>query len=471
MGRRVHSSSTTIMPRRLVAVAGALSRLLLGGAENLRMLRARKAGFASLAARSTALLPLLFLLPMALEQLGPERYGLWLLLTSLATVFGFADLGIGNSILNAVAAARAKDDRNGINAAASSGGILLVAVAAIFLAAALVAYALVDWPDVFNVHTARAKLEARHGLLAFAVCFAINLPLSLPTKVQHGMQDGYFANVLLAACNLLAFGAVYVALRLGCGIPILILLHFGLPAMLNAGAGVFYFHRHAITLQLVRSWRTVQASGVAGAGLYFLLMQLLTIANSRVDAFFVTRYGDAAEAGIFMSCDRLFAVVSMVPYAFLFPLWISYRDALGRGDVDWVRQTFARSLRASCLFAAALCLPILVFGRAMFALWLGAEADVPAILLLGFAVWKIVECAAAAGSMLLNGAGWLRHATMMLGSMAALSMVAKLLLVPVLGTHSVIWITAACCAACSVLPLPFIVPAILRSGQLQGLAE
>ena len=39
------------------------------------------------------------IVPLALDYLGPERYGIWLTLSSFLALLGFMDLGLGNAVM------------------------------------------------------------------------------------------------------------------------------------------------------------------------------------------------------------------------------------------------------------------------------------------------------------------------------------------------------------------------------------
>ena len=52
------------------------------------------------------MLSLFVTIPLVLPYLGPERFGIWMSIASLAAIFSFMDLGIGNGLINLVARAR-----------------------------------------------------------------------------------------------------------------------------------------------------------------------------------------------------------------------------------------------------------------------------------------------------------------------------------------------------------------------------
>ena len=76
--------------------------------------RAQRVAFtflASLGARVITVLTNLVMVPLLVSYLGEERYGVWLTLNSFVAYLAFADLGLGNGLLNAVSEAHAHDDK------------------------------------------------------------------------------------------------------------------------------------------------------------------------------------------------------------------------------------------------------------------------------------------------------------------------------------------------------------------------
>jgi O-antigen/teichoic acid export membrane protein len=43
--------------------------------------------------------------PLTLTYLGSERYGMWMAISSIVALLAFADFGLGNGLVNAIAVA------------------------------------------------------------------------------------------------------------------------------------------------------------------------------------------------------------------------------------------------------------------------------------------------------------------------------------------------------------------------------
>src|SRR5436190_14295296 len=100
---------------------------------------------AAFASRGIGILTLLVTVPLTLHYLGPERYGLWMTISSVIALLGFADLGLGNGLVNALAAAHGRDNHAEARALVSNAFFLLAAIAAALGTLFLVSYPWISW--------------------------------------------------------------------------------------------------------------------------------------------------------------------------------------------------------------------------------------------------------------------------------------------------------------------------------------
>src|SRR5690349_19553868 len=85
-------------------------------------------------------LTMLISVPLTLNYLGAERYGLWITISSLILLLGFADLGVGNGLLNAIAQANGRDDRHDAESYVSSAFFVLCGVTVLLAIAWMAVY-------------------------------------------------------------------------------------------------------------------------------------------------------------------------------------------------------------------------------------------------------------------------------------------------------------------------------------------
>ena len=68
-----------------------------------RVRRIHLTALAAVGFRGALLLSGFIYVPLTVRYLGPERYGLWVAMTSVMTLLAFADCGIGYGLMNHVA--------------------------------------------------------------------------------------------------------------------------------------------------------------------------------------------------------------------------------------------------------------------------------------------------------------------------------------------------------------------------------
>ena len=121
----------------------------------------------SLTAKGITALTMLVSVPLTVSYLGTERYGLWMTLSSLIALFSFADLGIGNGLVNSLAEAHGRGDRAAAVGVVSSAFVLLVGVAVVLLATFALIHTCTPWALLFRVwwtgrlHSAWISLPGR----------------------------------------------------------------------------------------------------------------------------------------------------------------------------------------------------------------------------------------------------------------------------------------------------------------------
>jgi O-antigen/teichoic acid export membrane protein len=399
-------------------------------------------GVAAVGAKLVSLGSALLTVPLALHYLGLERYGLWMTVVSLVGMLSFADFGIGNGVLSAVAACDGRGDRAGIARFAASGTWTLAAVAAALLAAFAVAYAAVPWAELFNVRSAQARAEAGPAVAALVVCTLLAGPAAIAQRVQTGMQRGWLASLSQAAGSLLALACVYAAIRAGAALPWLVLSLAGPPVLAAVvNALLFFGGRGRDLAPALRRVDAVTAREVASTGLLFLGLQLVAALAYASDNLVIARVLGAAAVPDYAVPERMFSVVGLLWQLLLSPLWPAYAAALARGDAAWVRSTLARTILASMAFAAAFSAVLFAFGDRLLALWVGHAVHVDPGVLLALGTWKVLEAGGAALAVYLNGARVLRVQLAFSVVMALAALPLKFLLVERLGAAGAAWAT------------------------------
>ncbi|WP_423140803.1 lipopolysaccharide biosynthesis protein [Parablastomonas sp. CN1-191] len=392
-------------------------------------------------------------MPLASAQLGPERFGLWMLMGSVSAMMTFADFGIGNGMMTLIASTSGSDDRNAIRRVVGSAGLTLIALGLLVAIFALVAAKSVEWPSVLAVRSPLARSEATRAMTFFLLSLAAGIPLGIASKVQMGLQKGYIANAWQALGSLLSLATLLIALHFDAGVPSMVVALFAVPQIAMIGNLVQF---GLTERDLLPSWRDIEWSTLrkmASLSFGFFALQLIAAITYRVDALIIAHFFGAAEAGIYAVYERVFAGIAMLASIALTPLWPAYSEALTRGDYQWIRQTLIVSICGVALVVGAASVSLAMIGPHIMEFYLNKRMPIVPSILIGFAVWKVIEAVGMAGTMFLNGAGILRPQVIVAVVLGICAFALKILLIRKVGSWSVVWSTIACYILIVIIPL------------------
>ena len=418
---------------------------------------------ASALAKMISVATMLISVPLTLHYLGPERYGMWMTISSFAAILAFADLGIGNGMLNAIAAAHGRDDPVTIRSYISSGFFALSLVAIGLLGIFAAAYQLVPWPTLFNVQSEVARKEAGPAVAVFFICFALAIPLSIVQRVQMALQRGFLSS--LWQCLGSAFGLIGVLVAIGykASLPWLVLAFVGTPLIALAINHVLFFgHMQRQMAPVFRSITRGAATQLLRAGMLFMVLQLVVAVAYASDSLVIAQLLGPAAVADYSVPERMFTLITMIIAMVLSPLWPAYGEALARGDDTWIRQTLRRSLIVSVALSFSCSFTLIFIGPRLLELWIGKAIVPSTALLVGLAVWKTVEAGGTALAVFLNGTQHLKIQLLVAVSVGILAMTLKIVLTPILGISGTTWATVIAYSALVVLPFSIYVPKMLK---------
>jgi O-antigen/teichoic acid export membrane protein len=392
-------------------------------------------------AKGVTLLTTLVSVPLTLNYLGTERYGLWMTISSAIALLGFADLGMGNGLLNALSEAHGKDDRDLARRSVSSGFFVLMGIAVLVAGSFALSYPHIPWPRVFNATSDLASRECGPALAVFVVCFALNIPLGVVQRVQMGYQEGFSSNLWQAGGSLLGLGSVLVAIYFQVGLPGLVLAMTGAPLVATLLNWFAQFGR--ARPWLFPRWRYFEwttAQRIAGTGMVFLLLQVMTLVTSASDNLIIAQaLGNSAVAG-YAVVQKLFSV-ALLSQVFILPLWPAFGEAMARSDHAWAKRTLVRALLVGIGSTALVSLPLLLFGKSIIAIWVGPALAPSTMILAGFALWGLVGSYGGVMSTFFNSGPLVSRQIGFYAVTTVVALLLKIVLVSPWQAAGVVWAT------------------------------
>lgn len=416
--------------------------------------RTRKAVVASVAAvasRAVGMGCQLLMVPLMLGYLGTGDYGIWLTLQGLLGFVAFADFGIGSGAMNGITQARARGDWQEISTLASSALAMLAGIGAILLL--IVGAAWCYGSFTFGADTASQMGAVEAGGLAFALYFAVIMPVGFVERLVAAFQDGAIASGARIMAAIATLAATWAATRSGASFPQLCVATL-LPTIAIWGFTWWLFLLQHSGVQL--QWSNVSTSvayTLLRRGLWFFIIQACATLMWSSDNLLISMVlGPNAVPGYSVP-QRLFGVVLMLTTTLMAPLWPAYADAEAHGDTAWMNRMLVRSFVGSLAVAASLSVIIAIAMPWLLRLWVGDEISASANLSAGLGLVTTLFAAGSAFSMYLNGRSHMRLQVVLSVIQVILTLGLRCLFLPSWGIACLPWITAGVYICLAAVPV------------------
>ena len=372
----------------------------------------------------------LFSLALTFRYLGIERYGLWLIISTILAWLNLSDLGVGNALTNKLSSAFGQSQEQDAQHLVATAFWLLSLIGLLIVLAGVVLGFALPWANLLNAKSAQAAQELPMAIALAIAIYGLGFPLGITKNVYSGYQEGYYANYWNIASSVVSLLALVVVTRFKGGLPLLVGAVFGSRLLVLAASAIFLFgfHRSALTLT-PHAIRRGDARSLFSLGLKFVALQIAGLLISQTDNLVIVRMLGPKEVAIFGTLLKLFSYIGVLQLWILTPLWPAYGEAYVRGDIYWIRRTLKYSLFGLLALTLLISGGLVVFARDLIRIWVGTELVPPLNLVLSVALLQIVWAWTQPFVIFLNGISRL-HGQIIYGlATAFLHIVLKVLLV------------------------------------------
>lgn len=413
--------------------------------------------------RFAQVIVILVSVPLTLNYLGAERYGLWVTVTSIMAMLGFCDFGLGSGILNAITRARATGSDELLRAIVSSGlsGLILISLGLGTLF--FIAYPWVNWAAVYGVTSSSAAADAGPLTALLVATFLAGLPLALVRHVQFGLQEGFRSNAwdgfgsvlslaLIVSTVMLKLDLIWLAMAVAIS-PIVARLMNALTYLIQGRRWLSPHWRSvdfALMLRLIRF------------GQLFFVIQVSALIAYQSDNLIVANILGSNQVPQYSVPLQLFMIPSIFTGLILMGLWPAYGDALARGEIDWIRRAFATTM-TYLLWGSILFSVVLYFiAPVVITAWVGPTITPSRQLLLGMSIWSTMSVVGSTLSTVLNGLHVVRFQVITVTLMALSNIALSIYLVHRIGVSGAIYGTIISYTIFALLPTAIYVPKLLK---------
>jgi O-antigen/teichoic acid export membrane protein len=357
--------------------------------------------------KAVSLFSSFLVIPLVLDHLGQEKYGVLITMISILGWLYLLDLGIASSVKNLASKFHAINDKLKLSLTFFNALLLLSLIFIITTLIIIIVIPQFNWYVVFKTKSV-SNSEINEILIYSAIIYLLNMLFSVGNNFLFGIQKGFINNYFNAIGSLLGLISIYIAIKVNAPMVFIINLYSGgflFGNLMSLIYSLFYckelnFNNIKFDKDLIRQ--------IFQMGSGFFTLGIISVLIYTSNNILITQYIGPSKISEFDPIMRLNQLIIQASSLYAVSLWPAYTNAISRNDLIWAKNKFFFSLKITTFFFVLPVIILMIFGPQIVGYWLNGKS-VPTIgLCISIGIWTIIFLFNQVFGTLINGAGLMK---------------------------------------------------------------
>lgn len=378
-------------------------RIITTGSE--RSIKAKKNILSMLFLKGGNILIGLLLVPMTINYVDSENYGIWLTLSSMVAWMSFFNIGLNNGLKNKLGEALATGNLEMGKKYVSTTYAMLCLIFIPLMLVLLLVIPFINWYSVLNVSESIGN-SLLASICILIVYFCLNFILSTINIVLQADQNPAGASGRDLIQQILSLTIIWILTLTTRGDLLKLCIALcASPLVVSSLFNITLFTgRYKVIAPSLRSIDFKLAPSLLNLGIKFFIIQIAGIIQYQMSNFLILRYIGASEVTSYNIAYKYISVLWMVWSILTTPIWAAVTDAVAKGDFDWIKNTQKRYLKLLGLFTIVGVIMVII-SPFVYKIWIGDKVAISPILSAFVFLYIWVMMYGNVYVSILNGAG------------------------------------------------------------------
>lgn len=349
------------------------------------------------------------MVPLLIDELSPEAYGVWLTLTSFLGMFSFFNIGLGHGLKNLLIASIANKDDDNSKRLISTTYIALSAICLLVFVCFCGVNQFINWNVVLN--TSDASTDDLSILALFVSgSLLLQLVLSLNINVLQAFQIPAYGDLIGVIGQFLSFiGVLIVPLYLAkADLVVYGIVISSLPSLVYLVFSIVLFRgRYLKIAPSFSHFDKCHLSKLFSMGGKFFLIQIAALLLYQSNNFIIAHISGNTDVAVYNIAYKYAGIFNMIFSLIIAPIWVAAGDAYIKNEIDWIHKIMKKMNFIWILFVMGSVLQ-LVLSQFVYDLWIGTSLQVSFSITALCIAYYILSMKASIYCNIINGTGKIR---------------------------------------------------------------
>jgi len=375
---------------------------------NERSLNIKKNIFLSFVLRGFSFASNFLLVPITIHYLNPDKYGIWLTLSSIIGWFGLFDIGLGHGLRNKLAESLAVKNYELGRIYVSTSFAFLSIVITVLLFVFIISNSLLNWSAILNAPTEMSQELSIVAVFVF-VFFSIQFVLRLISTVLTADQKPVINDLLNVSANILSLIIIYLLSFFTTDSLLLVAIIFSsAPVIVFLIAYfIFFYNQYSYLRPSIKHINFSYVKDLMGLGIQFFIIQIASLVIYSTSNIIILKNLGAEQVTIYNIAFKYFSIISITFTIIVTPLWSAFTQAYIINDYNWIKSIIKR-MNQLWLITVFITILMIFMANHFYRFWIGDKIKIPELLNYTSAIYVIISNYGSIYMMFLNGVGKLR---------------------------------------------------------------
>ena len=366
---------------------------------------------ASIGIKGVSILVSLFLVPITLNYVDSELYGIWMTLSSFMLWLNFFDIGFTLGLQNKLTEALARNDMDLGRSLVSTTYFVMMVVFIPLCIVLEVTLPFVDWSSLLNISEIYNNdiVKALHVMVA---CFCVQMVVSVITATIAAFQRVALSSSFLVLGNILSLIVIFILTKTT--EPSLLNLSLAISLMpvivLFLASIVLFNTKFRGVKPTLSSINLNHVRGIFNLGARFFLIQIQVVVLFQSTNILISNFAGPDDVTNYNIAYKYLSIAMMVYGIMLGPIWPAFTDAYTKKDYDWMNRIYSKMKKVYFL-SVLIMLIMIVLSPLVYRLWIGEKVEIPFVLTCCVGLYMLVHTWDTLQVSMINGIGSIKLQT------------------------------------------------------------
>lgn len=355
--------------------------------------------------KGVAILISLAIVPITIDYLNAEQYGIWLTLSSIVAWLSFFDIGLSHGFRNRFAEAKANGDDLLARKYVSTTYFAMIVIFSIVLLIFECINPFINWSSILNIsQDYNTILSTVVSIIVIGVCIQFSLNV-FPTMLSADQQPAASAMIATGG-QCLALIVIYILTQQSSQSMVYIAIALSwIPVLVTLFISIWMFsHQYKSYAPSIIYIDRKLLKNIINLGIKFFFIQVSMIIIFQVINIILSRVLGPLSVTEYNVAYKYFSITQMAFNIITAPYWSAFTDAYTKGEFIWMSNIHKKLTKVYILLFIVNII-LLAISPLVYKFWLNDNVKISFIISFSVMVYISVISFSQMYMVLLNGIG------------------------------------------------------------------